>query len=145
VNVTFTQKVIMSALAQKVNRSLNKLEQIKSLGAISGELEKQIATAMDRSRTGRLFGHSSAIELPSELLETLTVCSNFIENEDDALKVKNIFANKFENKRARRPTTINLVLKEVKKEILHAQPSVVPLKAETKNGFVQKLITFFGF
>jgi hypothetical protein len=131
-----------STLAESVEQSLSELEKLRSLGLISPELELHLQTMIDKTRTGRLFGHSSAVNFPGEINKLAEACSDLIEeDETNAEKIKESISRKFAGNRMRKPTELNLLIKSVVNEIAgHPKPSITAGGA-SRFGWITK---YFG-
>jgi len=95
---------------------------------------------MNLSRTGRLFGHDSAVLFPKKILEMTEACSELLnESQSNVDEMKNTFSEKFAG-RARKPTELNRVISSIVSEIRHSpKPSILTGARSTKKNWFLSL------
>ena len=129
----------MSTLAETVESSVSELERLTALGIFSEELSNHLLAVMNISRTGRLFGHDSAVLYPKQILQMTEACSTLMEEDDENIEeIKKAVSKNFAGSRARKPTELNKIIRSVVNEITHA-PNVCMLtqsKSAKKNWFM---------
>jgi hypothetical protein len=131
----------MSTLAETVEFSVSELERLTALGVISDELAQHLLSVMNISRTGRLFGHDSAVTYPKKILEMTEACSNLLnESGDNFEEVKEAVSKKFAGSRARKPTELNKIISSVVDEITHShEPAVMNFSDSIKPNWFYSL------
>ena len=127
----------MSTLAETVEYSLSELERLTALGIISEDLAHHLLAVMNISRTGRLFGHDSAVSYPKKILEMTEACTNSLgESSDNFDDVREAVSKKFAGSRARKPTELNRIISSVVDEITRSPtPHVLNLAGTKKSWF----------
>lgn len=120
----------MTTQAETVELSILELERLTTMGVISSEISGHLLGVINNSRTGRLFGHDSAITYPIKLLEMTKVCSSILDEDDSKLgEIRTTVSEKFAGTRARRPTELNRIISSVITEIsCKVTPSVLEFK-----------------
>jgi len=130
----------MPTQAESVESSISELERLTELGVISQELSHHLLTVMNISRTGRLFGHDSAVLFPKKILEMTEACTELLnENQCNVDEIKETFSKKFAS-RARKPTELNRVISSIVSEIRHSpKPSILTGAGPTKKNWFLSL------
>lgn len=130
----------MSTLAETVELSISELERLTALGIISEDLSHHLLAVMNNSRTGRLFGHDSAVLYPKKILEMTTACSRSLNKGDNNFdEIKATMSEKFAA-RKRRPTELIRVISEVVDQISQKpSPSVLTYAGPVKQNWFLSL------
>lgn len=109
----------MSTLAETVELSISELDRLTALGVISEDLRDHLLSVVNNSRTGRLFGHDSAVLYPRKILEMTQACSSLLDKDDKNFnRIRVTVAKKFAA-RNRKPTDLIRVISEVVDDISH--------------------------
>ena len=111
----------MSSLAETVETSVAELQRMTDIGAMPQDLSNHLVAVMNISRTGRLFGHHSAVTFPQQILEMTEACSNFLSQDNHTPnEINEKISKKFAGNRGRRPTELNKIIRSVVDDITHS-------------------------
>ncbi len=136
----------MNDSAQKFFCDERPLDTLADLGVISQQIVAELRYQLEMSRTGRVFGHPSAVDLPNQLEKLAEICSLQVHaNDDESQRVRSIFDRAFTERRPRRVTFLNLLLKSIESEISGYQASGVAANdGDEKPGFFKRITKIFG-
>lgn len=126
----------MSTLAETVESSISELERLTALGVISEDLSHHLLAVMTKSRTGRLFGHDSAVSYPKKILEMTEACSTLLNKDGCNFdEIKTTMSEKFAA-RKRKPTDLIRIISEVVDHISEKpSPSVLTYSGPVKQNW----------